>query len=78
MVTSIPVEFAAALTARLLWFLSVYFTAKMILNAAGDADLSPEERSEAGHTFEGASSEIERKGPVVATAQPASVEDSQP
>lgn len=64
---------------RLLWFGSVYFTAKMLLNSPDDADLNPEEQSEAGHTFDGTeSSDIERKDSAIASVQPAPAVESEP
>jgi hypothetical protein len=46
---------------RLCFWGSVFYTARMLLNSSDDADLTPEEQSEAGHTFQGTESEIETK-----------------
>jgi hypothetical protein len=39
----------------------VFYSANKLINSPEDADLTPEERSEAGHTFQGTEGEAETK-----------------
>lgn len=51
----------AVIDVRLCFWGSVFYTAKMLMNSSDDADLTAEERSEAGHTFQGTEGEAEAK-----------------
>jgi hypothetical protein len=68
---SIPVWGGA--NCRLSFCYSVYYTVHMLLNLAEDADLTPEERSESEHTFQGTEGETETKSEAASVAPPSEI-----